>query len=154
MGGTSLNSVQLPSTSQGALSRVSSRIHSILISIIYRRITYRSASEWALNVLDVDSFFHLHGLRRGHQFLQFTRHLQFCAPIYFARFNRCAYYNIFRASGCAGSASTLGTSDDAKAHAQFLGDVAEQLQWALVHLKPQSLQSFQSVKPAKIEPNC
>lgn len=139
------NSTQLPSASQYALSRVSSRMHFILLSVIYRRMTYQSSSEWALNVLDVDSFFHIHGHHRGAHFLRLTRHLQFWAPIYLARFNRCAYYNIFRASGCAESSSTLGTSDDAKAHAQFLGDVAEQLQLVLAHLKPQSLQSFQSV---------
>ncbi|KAF3009278.1 hypothetical protein E8E15_002598, partial [Penicillium rubens] len=76
-------------------------------------------------------------------YLQHTQHLDIWAPIYLARFNRCAYYSIFRAAGLSGCSSTLGSTDDATAHAQFLEDIADQLQRVIVHLKPDSLRTFQ-----------
>ncbi|KAJ5642576.1 hypothetical protein N7490_006576 [Penicillium lividum] len=52
-----------------------------------------------------------------------------------ARFNRCAYYSIFRAAG-PGCSSTLGVTDDAMAHAQFLEDIMDQLQrWEALGLQ-------------------
>ena len=62
-----------------------------------------------------------------------------------ARFNRCAYYNIFRATGLAQGTSTLGAADETRAHEQFLDDIADQLHVVLAQLKPDSLRTFQSV---------
>ena len=102
-------------------------------------------SEWALNVLDVDSFLLHHGHSRTASFLQNTRHLYIQAPIHLARFNRCAYYNIFRTAGLAQGPSTLGAADETRAHEQFLDDIANQLHVVLAQLKPDSLRTFQSV---------
>ncbi|KXG45117.1 uncharacterized protein PGRI_096040 [Penicillium griseofulvum] len=115
----------LPPAHLRALSRVSSRLYSVLVPHIYRTIAFHAASEWALNVLDVDSFF-LH-----------------LAPFHLVRFNRCAYYNIFRAAGLTESPTTLGASDEATPHQQFLDDVKDQLQLVFTHLKPNSLSTFE-----------
>ncbi|KAJ5753566.1 uncharacterized protein N7511_007719, partial [Penicillium nucicola] len=61
------------------------------------------------------------------------------APFHLVRFNRCAYYNIFRAAGLLNSPTTLGSSDEATAHRQFLNDVRDQLQLIFTHLKPNRL---------------
>ncbi|KAJ5642622.1 hypothetical protein N7490_006622 [Penicillium lividum] len=136
---------ELPAASLCALSRASSRLHSVLIPLIYRTVTFRAASEWALNVLDIESFFLHHSHPPATSYLQHTQHLDIWAPIYLARFNRCAYYSIFRTAGLSGCSSTLGSTDDATAHAQFLEDIADQLQRVVAHLKPDSLRTFQSV---------
>ena len=72
----SLTARQLPPASLRALSRASSRVYSILIPQIYRTIAYRADSEWALNVLDVGSFFLHLGHSRAADYLQHARHLQ------------------------------------------------------------------------------
>ena len=141
----SLTTRQLPSVSLRALSRASSTLYSILIPQIYRTIAFRAASEWALNVLDVDSFFLHLGHCRAADYLQHARHLQIRAPFHLVRFNRCAYYNIFRTAGLPESPTTLGASDEATAHEQFLDDVKDQLLLIFTHLKPNSLSTFESV---------
>ncbi|KAJ5531428.1 hypothetical protein N7527_004821 [Penicillium freii] len=117
-----LTACQLPPAHLRALSRVSSRLYSVLVPHIYRTIAFHAASEWALNVLDVDSFFLHLGQSRSH-----VRNLQIQAPFYLVRFNRCAYYNIFRAAGLPESPTILGASDEATAYQQFLDDVKDQL---------------------------
>jgi hypothetical protein len=129
------------------MSQVSSRLHTALIPLIYRAVTFRATSEWALNVLDVDSFFLHHGRPQAANHLQHIRHLHFYAPINLARFNRCAYYSIFRTAGLSPCSSTLGTSDNTVAHENFLDDITEQLRLVFSHLKPDSLRTFQCVKP-------
>ncbi|KAJ5033089.1 hypothetical protein NUH16_003219 [Penicillium rubens] len=136
---------ELPAASLCALSRASSRLHAVLIPLNYRAVTFRAASEWALNVLDIESFFVHHSHSPATGYLQHTRHLDFFAPMNLARFNRCAYYSIFRAAG-PGCSSTLGVTDDAMAHAQFLEDIMDQLQRVVAHLKPNSLRTFQSAR--------
>ncbi|KAJ5366158.1 hypothetical protein N7541_000099 [Penicillium brevicompactum] len=133
----------LPPASLRALSRASSRVYSILIPQIYRTIAYRADSEWALNVLDVGSFFLHLGHSRAADYLQHARHLQIQAPFHLVRFNRCAYYNIFRTAGLPVSPHTVGASDEATAHGQFLDDVEGQLQLIFTHLKPNSLSTFE-----------
>ncbi|CRL31280.1 Cyclin-like F-box [Penicillium camemberti] len=133
----------LPPASLRALSRASSRVYSILIPQIYRTIAYRADSEWALNVLDVGSFFLHLGHSRAADYLQHARHLQIQAPFHLVRFNRCAYYNIFRTAGLPASPNTLGASDEVTAHARFLDDVQGQLQLIFTHLKPNSLSIFE-----------
>ena len=128
------------------MSQVSSRLHTALIPLIYRAVTFRANSEWALNILDVDSFFLRHGRPRAANYLQHTKHLRFYAPINLARFNRCAYYSIFRTAGLSPCSSTLGTSDNTAAHEHFLDDITEQLRLVFAHLKPDSLCTFQYVK--------
>ena len=117
----------------------------MLVTLIYRTVTFRATSEWALNVLDVDSFFLHHGHDRGSGYLRHTQHLHVWAPIHLARFNRCAYYSIFRAAAFPQCTSTLGISNDVKAHERFLDDITDQLRRVTVHLKPDSLRTFQSV---------
>ncbi|KAJ5855206.1 hypothetical protein N7455_009154 [Penicillium solitum] len=133
----------LPPTHLRALSRVSSRLYSVLVPHIYRTIAFHAASEWALNVLDVDSFFLHLGQSRSVGYLQHVRNLRIQAPFHLVRFNRCAYYNIFRAAGLPESPSILGASDEATAHQQFLDDVKDQLQLIFTHLKPNSLSTFE-----------
>ncbi|KAJ5500669.1 hypothetical protein N7453_009720 [Penicillium expansum] len=133
----------LPPAYLRALSRVSSRVYSVLVPHIYRTISFHAASEWALNVLDVDSFFLHLGQSRSVGYLQHVRNLQIQAPFHLVRFNRCAYYNIFRAAGLPESPTTLGASDEATAHQQFLDDVKDQLQLIFTHLKPNSLSTFE-----------
>lgn len=116
-----------------------------MIPLAYRSVTFRAASEWALNVLDVDSFFNLHQNLQEYCQLLHTKHLSFVAPIHVARFNRCTYYNVFRTSGLVESLGTLGTSNEAKAHEQFLDDISRQIKLVLAHLQPHNLHSFQSV---------
>lgn len=120
-------------------------MYSILIPQIYRTIAYRADSEWALNVLDVGSFFLHLGHSRAADYLQHARHLQIQAPFHLVRFNRCAYYNIFRTAGLPASPNTLGASDEVTAHARFLDDVQGQLQLIFTHLKPNSLSIFEFV---------
>jgi hypothetical protein len=128
-----------PAASLRALSRASSRLYSILIYQIYRTIAFRAASEWALNVLDVGSFFLHLGQPRATDYLQHARHLQIQAPFHLVRFNRCAYYNIFRTAGLPVSPNALGASDEATAHGQFFDYVKDQLQLIFTHLNPHSL---------------
>ncbi|KAJ5775836.1 uncharacterized protein N7511_000847 [Penicillium nucicola] len=133
----------LPTTTLRILSRASSRLYAVLVPRIYRIISFRAASEWALNVLDVDPFFRNFGPSRAADYLQHARHLQIKAPFHLVRFNRCAYYNIFRAAGLPNSPTTLGSSDEATAHGQFLDDVRDQLQLLFTHLKPNRLSTFE-----------
>jgi hypothetical protein len=142
---SSLTARQLPPASLRALSRASSRLYSILIPQIYRTISFRAASEWALNVLDVGSFFLHLGQPRAADYLQHARHLQIQAPFHLVRFNRCACYNIFRTAELPVSPNALGASDEATAHARFLDDVKDQLQLVFTHLKPNSLSTFEYV---------
>ncbi len=118
-----------------------------MIQLIYQAVTFRATSEWALNVLDIDSFFLHHGRPLAANYLQHTKHIHFYAPIHLARFNRCAYYSIFRTAGLSPFSTTLGTSDDTVAHEHFLDDIAGQLNMVLAHLKPNSLRTFQCVEP-------
>ena len=136
---------QLPATTLRVLSRASSRLYAVLIPRIYRTVSFCAASEWALNVLDVDPFFHHLGPSRAADYLQHTRHLQIRAPFHLVRFNRCAYYNIFRATGLPESPALLGASDEATAHQQFLDDVKDQLQLIFTHLGPNRLSTFELV---------
>ncbi|KAJ5369964.1 uncharacterized protein N7496_006056 [Penicillium cataractarum] len=133
----------LPPQAIRSLSRVSSKLYSTLIPLAYRSVTFRAASEWALNVLDVDSFFNLHQDLQECCHLLHTKNLSFVAPIHVARFNRCTYFNVFRTMGLRQSLSTLGTSNETKAHEQFLDDISRQIKVALAHLKPHNLRSFQ-----------
>ncbi|KAJ5409990.1 uncharacterized protein N7487_004349 [Penicillium crustosum] len=135
----------LPPAHLRALSRVSSKLYSVLVPHIYRTIAFHAASEWALNVLDVDSFFLHLGQSRSVGYLQHVRNLQIQAPFHLVRFNRYAYYNIFRAAGLPESPTILGASDEATAYQQFLDDVKDQLQLVFTHLKPNSLSTFESV---------
>ncbi|KAJ5146632.1 uncharacterized protein N7515_001196 [Penicillium bovifimosum] len=124
-----------------SLSHASSKLYHALVPRIYRVVVFRAASEWALNVLNVDDFFNHHSKSASH--LLHTRHLKFDAPIHLTRFNRCAAFNIFRAVGLAADPfSTIGTPDGAKAHQQFLEDIEDQLRLAFAHLSPGLLRSF------------
>ncbi|KAJ5640339.1 uncharacterized protein N7484_008201 [Penicillium longicatenatum] len=126
-----------------SLSQVSSRLYSVLAPLSYRTLTFRAASEWALNVLDIDTFFALHR-QSGNRFnLEHARNLSISAPIQIARFHRCAYYNVFRDSGLARRSGSLGTSNEAKAHEQFLDDISRQLKLIFSHLQPSYLLSFE-----------
>ncbi|KAJ6037929.1 hypothetical protein N7499_004088 [Penicillium canescens] len=133
----------LSATTLRVLSRVSSRLYAVLVPRIYRTISFCAASEWALNVLNVEPFFLRFGPSRAADYLQHARHLQIKAPFHLVRFNRCAYYNIFRAAGLPESPATLGASDEAAAHRQFLDDVKDQLQLIFTHLKPNRLSTFE-----------
>ncbi|CAG8320908.1 unnamed protein product [Penicillium salamii] len=113
-----------------------------LVPKLYRDLSFCAVSEWALNVLDIDSFFLCHGSSRASSYLQHTKNLQIEAPIHLARFNRCAYYSIFRTVGLSQSLSTLGPSKTVTAHEQFLEDITDQLQLIFVHLKANKLVSF------------
>ncbi|KAJ5837640.1 uncharacterized protein N7525_002828 [Penicillium rubens] len=108
--------LRLPVTTLRVLSRASSRLYAVLVPRIYRTVSFYAASEWALNIR---ALFHL------------------------VRFNRCAYYNIFRAAGLPESPAPLGASDDATAHQQFLDDVKDQLQLIFTHLEPNRLSIFE-----------
>ena len=99
----------------------------MLVPQLYRAVTFHVASEWALNGLNVDSFLLHHRHSQTASFLQNTRYLYIQALIHLARFNRCAYYNIFRMAGLAQGLSTLGAADETRAHEQFLDDIANQL---------------------------
>ncbi|KAJ5642317.1 hypothetical protein N7490_006317 [Penicillium lividum] len=133
----------LPPQAVRSLSQVSSRFYAIMTPLSYSTLTFRAASEWALNILDVDTFFISHR-QSGFGFnLQHTRNLSIFAPIQIARFNRCAYYNVFRASGLVRQSGVLGTSNEAKAHEQFLDDISRQLKLIFCHLKPDYLHSFE-----------
>lgn len=110
----------------------------MLVSLIYHTITIQAASEWALNVLDVDSFFYHDQARAS----EYTRDLQIRAPTHLARLNRCAYYNIFRIASQP-SSSCLGTPHDALACRQLLDNIVDQLRQITVHTQPDSLQTFQ-----------
>lgn len=123
------------------LSQVSSSLRSILIPQIYSEITFGAVSEWALNVLDVDSFF-LHHDSLAADYLRYSRHLTIYAPIHLARFNRCAFYSIFRTTQGIDNFAVLGSSDEATAHKQFLGDISDQLDLVFACLKTGHLQSF------------
>lgn len=140
-----LTSFQLPAAGLWALSRASSRLYSVLAPLIYQSVTFHAATEWALNVLDIDSFFLHHDRERATRYLQHTKRLRLQAPIYLARFNRCAYYSIFRMAGLSERSATLGVPNDAVAHGQFLHDIMEQLLQVFARLKPNSLRSFQWV---------
>ncbi|OQD73136.1 hypothetical protein PENANT_c217G01220 [Penicillium antarcticum] len=141
---TILNScILLPPEDRRSFSRVCSRVNAVLVPLIYRTVTFRAASEWALNVLDIDAFFSNQSHLQPFSYLQHTRHLSIQAQIHIARFNRCAHYSIFRTSGLTQNPSTLGTSDEAKAHRQFLGDISDQVQMVFACLKENSLLSFQ-----------
>ncbi|KAJ5230957.1 hypothetical protein N7489_011665 [Penicillium chrysogenum] len=133
----------LSATTLRVLSRVSSRLYAVLVPRIYRTISFCAASEWALNVLNVDPFFLRFGPSRAADYLQHVLQLQIKAPFHLVRFNRCAYYNIFRAAGLPESPATLGASDEATAHQQFLDDVKDQLQLIFTHLKPNRLSTFE-----------
>ncbi|KAJ5346162.1 hypothetical protein N7452_004166 [Penicillium brevicompactum] len=126
-----------------AFSQVCSRVNSILVPLIYRTVTFRAPSEWALNVLDIDSFFWNHTRLQGLSYLRHTRHLNVQAPICISRFSRCANYSIFRASGLTQASCTLGTCDEVKAHRHFLDDITEQMYSVFACLKENSLRSFQ-----------
>lgn len=110
--------------------------------LTYHNIDFYAKSEWALNVLNIDNFFHSHLEQKAIQYIRQIRRLGFIAPIKIARFNRCAYYNAFRT--CAGSRcrGILGSSNDAKAHEQFLEDIYRQVRLILKLLQPDQLQSF------------
>ncbi|KAJ5454976.1 hypothetical protein N7530_012745 [Penicillium desertorum] len=135
----------MPPDDLRSLSQVCSTINAALVPLIYRTVTFRAASEWALNVLDIDSFFWNHAHSQPLCYLHHTRHLNIQAPIYIARFNRCVHHSIFRTSGLREASSTLGTSDDAKAHRHFLDDISEQMHLIFACLKENSLRSFQWV---------
>ncbi|OQD77348.1 hypothetical protein PENANT_c113G11397 [Penicillium antarcticum] len=135
--------VILPREDRRSFSQVCSRVNAVLVPLIYRTITFRAASEWALNVLDIDAFFSNESHLQPFSYLQHTRHLSIQAQIHIARFNRCAHYSIFRTSELTQTPSTLGTSDEAKAHRQFLDDISDQMQMVFACLKENSLLSFQ-----------
>lgn len=120
-------------------------MYSILVPQVYRTVTFRAASEWALNILDVDSFLIRHGLSQAICYLQYTRHLRIQAPIHLVRFNRCAYYNIFRTAGLSQNPFTRGPSDEVTAHEHFLDDIVDQINLVLAQLRPDCLRTFQSV---------
>jgi hypothetical protein len=104
-------------------------------------VEFRAASEWALNMLNIDKFFILHSKSTSH--LLHTRHLKIDAPIHLTRFNRYAVFNIFRAVRLAADPfSSIGTPDNAKAHQQFLGDIGDQVSLAFGRLGPGLLRSF------------
>ncbi|CRL30219.1 Cyclin-like F-box [Penicillium camemberti] len=52
-----------------AFRQVCSRVNSILVPLVYRTLTFRAPSEWALNVLDTDSFFWNHPRSQGLSYL-------------------------------------------------------------------------------------
>ncbi|KAI2736050.1 hypothetical protein DTO013E5_9205 [Penicillium roqueforti] len=132
----------LPISSLRALGLVSFRFYSALVPEIYRDLTLCARSEWALNILDIESFFLRHGSSRASSYLQYTKNLHIEAPIHLARFNRCAYYSIFRTAGLPQCSSKVGASDDATAHEHFLDDITDQLQLVFARLKPNSLRAF------------
>ncbi|KAJ6033836.1 hypothetical protein N7460_000247 [Penicillium canescens] len=132
----------LPTSSLRALSCVSFRFYSALVPEIYRDLAFCALSEWALNVLNINSFFLRHGSLRASSYLQHTKNLHIEAPIHLARFNRCAYYSIFRTASLSRCSSTLGASNNATAHEQFLCDITDQLQLVFARLKPNSLYAF------------
>ncbi|KAJ6093785.1 hypothetical protein N7499_003116 [Penicillium canescens] len=123
-----LTARQLTATTLRVFSRASSRLYSVLVHRIYRTISFCAASEWALNLLNVDPFFLHFDPSQPADCLQHARHLQIGAPSHLVRFNRCAYYNIFRAAGLPESPAPVGASEQATAHQQFLDDVKDQLQ--------------------------
>lgn len=125
------------------MTQVSRRLRSIFIPLLYDAVEFRAASEWALNIMDIDSFFQTHPTSRDKCYLQYTRKISITAPIVIARFNRCAYFNVFRDPTTGGSLSSLGTSNEAKAHTQFLDDISRQLQTLQFHLEPDKLHSLQ-----------
>lgn len=111
--------------------------------LTYRTISFRAKSEWALNVLDIEAFLQSHIESDVRWYIHQIRNLEFFAPIHIARFNRCAYYNAFRNcidSKCRG---ILGTSNEAKAHEQFLDDISRQVQIILENLQNDQLRSFE-----------
>ena len=126
-----------------AVSRASSRLYSTLNPLVYRTLTIRAADEWALNVLDVDSFFLHHEESQARGLLQHTKHLQIQAPIHHARFNRCAYYSIFRMAGLSEHSPANGASHEATIHQRFLRDIDQQILRIFACLKPNSLHTFQ-----------
>ncbi|KAJ5100801.1 hypothetical protein N7456_006853 [Penicillium angulare] len=132
--------IQLPPSALRCLIQANSTIYRALTPEVYRAVTFRAASEWALNVLDIDSFFRHHS--KDTQHLIHTRHLKIEAPIHLTRFNRCAAFNIFRAVGLDANLSTIGTTNNEKAHGQFLEDISDQLHLAFAHLRPNSLRPF------------
>ncbi|KAF4768749.1 hypothetical protein HAV15_002995 [Penicillium sp. str.  len=67
-----LTARQLPVTTLRVLSRASSRLYAVLVPRIYRTVSFCAASEWALNVLDVDPFFRHLGPSRAADYLQHT----------------------------------------------------------------------------------
>ncbi|KAJ5766705.1 uncharacterized protein N7511_004321 [Penicillium nucicola] len=136
-------SQNLPPQDLRSFSQVCSRVNAVLIPLTYRTVTFRAASEWALNVLDIDAFFSNQPHLQLSSYLQHTRQLSIQAQIHIARFNRCAHYSIFRTSGLTQTPSTLGTSDEAKAHRQFLNDISDQIQRVFACLEEDSLLSFQ-----------
>ncbi|KAJ5142495.1 uncharacterized protein N7515_001282, partial [Penicillium bovifimosum] len=135
-----------------SFSQLCSRVKAVLVPLLYRTVTFRAASEWALNVLDIDAFLLSQSHLQSISNLQHTRHLGIQAQIHIARFNRCAHYSIFRTSGLTQIPSTLGSSDEAKAHRQFLDDISDQMQMVFACLKENSLLSFQWVLGTCLSP--
>ncbi|KAJ6081434.1 hypothetical protein N7499_006308 [Penicillium canescens] len=127
------------------LSQASRRLHSVFIPLLYHTINFCAASEWALNVINIGTFFRLHKVSQDSCYLQYTRELSISAPIVFARFNRCTYFNVFRVAGQLIGINTLGTSNESKAHEQFLDDISHQLQLVQSHLKSNHLRSLEYV---------
>lgn len=132
---------QLPRTSLRSVGRVSRRLHVIFSPIVYQSVTLRAASEWALNVLDVDTFFLYHDYGRAQAYLRHTKHLCIQAPIQVVRFSRCAYYSIFRMTGMNGCSPDA--MSEAVAHRHFLQDLELQVSRILSCLTPHSLRSFE-----------
>lgn len=147
-----LTAYQLPPRAVRSLGQVSSRLHSTFVPHLYRTVKFRAPSEWALNVIDIDTFFRLHKVTRGPCYLQHTRELSISAPILLARFNRCAYFNVFRIAGQVGGVGTVGTSNEMKAHEQFLDDISRQLHFVQACLKPNHLRSLQYVSCPSLFP--
>ncbi|KAI2787058.1 hypothetical protein POX_f07413 [Penicillium oxalicum] len=131
----------LPPNSVCAVGRVSRRLHAIFTPIVYQSITLRATNEWALNVLDVDSFFLHHDYGRAQDCLRHTRHLCFQAPIQLVRFSRCAYYSIFRMTGMDGCSPDA--MSEVVAHKQFLRDLELQVSRIFSCLNPHSLRTFE-----------
>lgn len=108
----------------------------------YQTIAFRAKSEWALNVLDIETFLQSHLDTKAVWYIHQIRNLEFHAPIQIARFNRCAYYNAFRNCADSKCRGVLGTSNEAKAHEQFLDDISRQVQIILDSLQADQLQTF------------
>ena len=142
---------KLPHKSLRSFSQVSLRIRAMLVPFVYHSITFSAANEWALNVLNIETYFQHHQAAQPDHYLGHTRELCFSAPISIARFNRCACYNIFRVVEPLRSSVSLGASNDTTAHLQFSNDLSEQVDMCLRWLRPHYLRSFRYVSESRLQ---
>ncbi|KAL4891314.1 hypothetical protein BDV59DRAFT_194491 [Aspergillus ambiguus] len=124
-----------------SMSQVCTGLYAILIPRLYKSVSFRAGSEWALNDLDIDTFFRRYWGPRTAQFLRHTRQVAVKAPVRLARFNRCMYYKTSHLPPATHGQLILGSPHEPTAHEDLMTDLSAQLGRVLTHLRPNTLHS-------------